>query len=273
MMPKRCETFYAPRPNEATTSRTIFQGSTTAAEQQKQMDTVGNAVADKDDIMLMHRCYQFTPSNYPYEVIRTLQQKKIPFTKYEFMMTNFTEVQGRVVQAVQDAYSKLKNVPIQGDIYVLLTVAPYWRDNQGRTLTTQWNSQDYLSKSDLGSGKPLYTHMIIVYTNYLVNEQGAWFVNPLTPTKWDDLVIVNRKLSTFESRDKLCTLEVPTADPYRSFGGCMHTSQPYDSKCLGSQNPNSTSAADRDRVTPSIFAVAYKVNRRYPRLMANKVFA
>jgi hypothetical protein len=277
LYPRR-EGFYAPPPppppQEGVSTRTIFAQSEDNASQDKNMQRFSTSVIDGKDMMSMSRCYQFTTQEGMGILENALKSINMVYYRNDFMAASTSDINTRVLQYVLEFHNRINRVPIKGKVHVFISVAPFWRDDKNRMIVSQWNSTDYLSKADLGRGNPVYTSIIMVFPSYVFAIDKSVAVTSLDPplSIGNVKIINNQPLSSYESRHKLCLLEVPTSDAYRTYGGCQTIQNPYESRCLGPSNPKSTTQVDKDRVTPSTFIVMYDINKRFSSFIVSDIF-
>lgn len=264
---------FAPPAIEGVSTRTIFMESVDNKAQDATIAKYGNSVVDGKDMLTMSRCYQFLMPGAMDFLEVAIKPMNMVYMRFDFMASSTIDTNMRILTAVHDFHNRNNRMPIKGKVHVFMSVAPYWRDNQKRLVVTQWNSADYLSKADLARAQQLYTSMIIVFPRYIYATNGSISLSTLNPPFSIDALRVNgQPLAAYESRHKLCFIELPTADAYRTFGGCQTIMEPYESRCLGPADPKNMSEKDRDRVTPSTFVVMYNINKRFDSFMTGNIF-
>jgi hypothetical protein len=178
------------------------------------------------------------------------------------------------------AYQKTSSVPreeespctngIQGPVYALIFQAPYYRNDQNRTVSAWINSRDLFGESaarDNGIGNPtvledvpMYVYVQLLFSRY--NSAGIYlpnkdFVNQWIIPEWD---------KRYFSKDAKCYLRANKASVFPTFAGCGSVdATPYAARCLGPANPIKPDVNDAND-TKSSFGVLYEVNPAFAHL-------
>lgn len=187
----------------------------------------------------------------------------IPF---DINTENFSDVNARVYNMIQKFYDENGRSTIQGQIYVVLSQAPFYRDENNSILAIQYNANNYLNLP-VNVMKPgvtttstriqFYSYMI--FTAY--NDKGKLIKNK----QIRKIGVLNIK-KNFRHKESLCFISCPLHSDLPC--GCSSQDSPYQSNCLESERPTKMSAGEKYS-----YAILYRINPRFSDLMGKGILA
>lgn len=267
------ESFVNTLSTQPESSMSIFKSAKNSADSDKQIKSKFKMLEDRYEMFIAHRCYQFKP-NFQYLLIKSLEEANVAYEKLEKMVISIEDIKADIATKILAFQNKLQKKQIEGSVYAFVSQAPFYRDASGNQMTLQFTINDYLNKpynilngkSVPGNSPPIFVTVILAFTSY-----GKNYIRRPVPQKILDMKManVNRKLASFESRNKLCFIQCKEHGTAGTFCGCATGSKPYVSTCLGPV-PWSKSA---DQVEQASFVLGYKINPIYEIFSKNNTFA
>ena len=267
------------------TSKTLYRDTKNIAvydsvtQQPSYMDTID----DKNDMLLMKRCYQFADSTLN-DVIDLLTSKKLVNNAVQqgVVYTNdFGTVSNNIIQSIQTAHDTFLNngiaSPIHGPVYVFIFQVPYYKNNLGEDISIQsfnvstYQFQPYYvdPKNSLNSNPDhlIQYNYIICYGRY--DKNGNIMDTDTFATKV--LPDLDKKYVSYQNQ---CYINgAGIAQGPKVFAGCSSSSgtQSYTSpeqkyltaKCLGPEKNDTllTKAVDPN-IRISTYPILYTMNTR-----------
>jgi len=289
-------------------STALFVKSADLGTYRKNLAKFNDVRDDATDVLVANTCYQL-PAHGIMLLSRAFAISGTLYTRLQFVTFSGDEIKSKIVQSVLDMQSRLPSQRIIGPVHVLLTQAPFYRDDQGREMSIQYTIRDYLSKPynvmrDGGQQNtedlpPIFVTAFIVFAGFTSAREprlgGPFNINtlnlsaPQTAQQLSDAaraaqvarsagialpaqpVAANALLlGRMQSRDKLCFLSCPQASAdYPMYCGCATGTKPYASTCLG---PTGSATVNADKVAKSVFLFGYTVNPKEPSFLKNATF-
>jgi len=304
------EAFIASDPEGTGVSSTaIFVKSSNLGTYRKNLSKLNDVRDDANDVLVADTCYQL-PANGIALLENALRRSGTLYAKIQTLTFSGDEIKSKIVQSVLDTQQRLPNQRIDGPVSVLITQAPFYRDDAGREMSIQYTIRDYLSKpynvmrnggqQSRGEVPPIFVTAFVVFSGYTSTNEarlgGPVDINrfnlraPPTAQQLADAaraasvarsagiappaqpVAANALLlGRMQSRDKLCYLSCPeTSADYPMFCGCATGTRPYASTCLG---PTGSAIVNADKVAKATFLFGYKINKNEPSFLKNATFS
>ena len=289
-------------------STALFVKSSDLGTYRANLKKLNDVRDDSADVLLANTCYQL-PADGIALLDNAFTQSGTLYTKLQFVTFSGDEIKSKIVQNVLDMQARLPSQRVDGPVHVLLTQAPFYRDDAGREMSIQYTIRDYLSKPynimrpdaqrSTADIPPIFVTAFIVFAGYTSAREprfgGPFDINTLNLTSPQSAQQIAdaaravevarsagvtlppqptaanaRLLSSTQSRDKLCFLSCQqTSADYPMFCGCATGTHPYASTCLG---PTGSAAVNADKVTKSVFLFGYTVNPKEPSFLKNATF-
>lgn len=242
--------------NTSKSSRSLYR---TSNNYLSDLDKYFSTLSDKDDLLIMQGCYQ-----------AEMNKDLVPNPSCYFIMnsaftSSFNDIRSKMITDLQNFISKNKGRPIKGDVYVLLSQAPYLRDDKGNVLSVQYNISGYdynpVNVMKAGSNvKDVEKPVFIFYVMFFVNYTGS-----LEYTKQPSLDIV-KKISKNQVNKEQCYIKCQ-GDTTDTYCGCLNfkawkgAPKSYDSVCSSTPLPDGNGMVDSKKNVLSDFVILYKINR------------
>lgn len=288
-------------------STSLFVKSSNLSTYRTNFAKLNDVRDDADDVLVADNCYQL-PSDGIALLDTALTKSGTLFTNLQFLTFSGDEIKSKIVQSVLDMQARLPNQRIDFPVRVLLTQAPFYRDDAGREMSIQYTIRDYLSKpynimrDDQKNAReipPIFVTALIVFTGYTnaltprlggpIDIEKLNLTKPQTLQQLSDaartasiagssgvkLAVAQPPasdlvLGRLQSRDKLCFLSCQKSSAsYPMFCGCATGTKPYASTCLG---PTGSAAVNADKVAKSVFFFGYTVNPKEQSFLKNATF-
>ena len=187
----------------------------------------------------------------------------IPF---DINTDNFSDVNARVYNTLQKFYDENGRSTIQGQVYVVISQAPFYRDENDNLIALQYNANSYLNLP-VNVMKPGVTtastriqfYCYMIFTAY--NNKGK----PIKDEKIRKIAVLNIK-KNFRHNESLCFISCPLHSDLPC--GCSSQDVPYQSNCLESERPTKMSAGEKYS-----YAILYRINSRFSDLTSNGILA
>jgi hypothetical protein len=151
---------------------------------------------------------------------------------------------------------------IQGPVYVMLTQAPYYRNNNNEMMHAQFTMDMFgrlpynANRTKPDDDAPIYYYVMILFSRY--NRDGR-----LSSIDYMRDTYFNIFDSAFFSKEKQCFIMTKNNSKHVFLpGGCGSLNNPYRSSCIGPSDPNNPSRKEKD--TESTFAIIFQINTEYP---------
>lgn len=304
------EAFLSGGPNVGVgvSSTGLFAQSGTLAAYRENLKKFSDVRDDASDALIAETCYQLPPDAIAL-LDAALTASGTLYSKLQMFTFSGDEIKTKIIQNVLDTQKRLKEQRVEGPVHVLLTQAPFYRDNEGREMSIQYTIRDYLSKpfnimrnggpKTAADVPPIFVTAFVVYAAYTSDAAkrygGPLDLNALNLTKprtarelanaaiQADLMrrmgrtaaeaapaATDVVLGRAQSYDKLCFIGCQqTSTSYPMFCGCATGTTPYASTCLG---PTGNATVNADKVAKSTLFFAYKLNPNEPTFLKNGTF-
>lgn len=267
LVPKYRETFQMPPSQQS--SRTLYQKSTNFDQDIK---TMFSTLSDNGDMLIMSGCYQGLPT-----LDGTTRMTPDCLERSVRMYTaSFNDVRVRIISELQDMKSKNKNQKFDDPAYVIISQAPYMRDEKGNVIAMQFTTSEYnyepinftkVGASANDANRPLYFFIHIILTKHYQNYEKR------SGTPFD------LKLSMFPylSKSAQCFISC-IGDTTDSFCGCLNRdvvlndNKSYASKCSSVPNAAWGPKPDIKKNVEADFSVMYALNTKSDDLIRANVF-
>lgn len=232
---------------------------------------------DNDRLLHMRGCYQFENSTDPKKpnIVQQLIQASsnathdIKVDRLGPITTNdFNDIEDAIRKNVQQTsivlrnQTKNPNALLDGEIYVMVLQAPYYKSTDGSMMTVQFNIDDYaylpvnIANGSAAMKQPLHFEVFVIYANYKKNVQPRSI-----PFAMDE------GLMPFRTNHEQC--KIKCAGNLNLICGCAtgtKETQGYASKCLTSRL-GASSTTDKNKPIPHDFPIVYVVNRQNKNVM------
>jgi len=289
-------------------STSLFVKSSSLSTYRANFAKLNDVRDDANDVLVADNCYQL-PADGIALLDTALTKSGTLFTNLQFLTFSGDEIKSKIIQSILDMQARLPHQRIDFPVRVLLTQAPFYRDDAGREMSIQYTIRDYLSKpfnvmrDDQKNAKempPIFVTALVVFTGYTnaltprlggpINIETLNLTKPQTLQQLADAARTasvagasgvrlsaaqapasDLVLGRLQSRDKLCFLSCQKATAsYPMFCGCATGIKPYASTCLG---PTGSAAVNADKVAKSVFFFGYTVNQKEQSFLKNATFA
>lgn len=233
-------------------------------EYDNQMSIYKETLGDISDFLLVYGC-GINIGTAP-EALNELVEASarglyvVPFSIYT---PNIIDVNNKIYSMIQEFYDKIGRNKIQGQIYVVLSQSPYYRDENNTPISIQFSYTNYLSlpynaakNTGIDSNPPIQFYGHLIFTAY--NRDA----NLITDTDVRMTAVLNIK-KNFRQKEGICFIQCPHGDlPC----GCASQDAPYLTNCLESTNPSQMSSGER-----YTYAILYRVNPRFSDFIARNI--
>ncbi len=228
---------------------------------------------DRDRLLHMRGCYQFEHlentdvGNILTNMVSLSSNADYKVERIGPVYTNtFHDVESKIIQNIQDVSNELRaktknpNEMIEGEIFVFMMQAPYYKSSDGSMMSIQFNIQDYAYMPvNLASfpsvadavNTPLDFEVFVIYANYKKDMSLR-----SSPYAIDVIMMPYRtkheqcKITCTKNQDLIC--------------GCMSGNAPkqhYLSKCVTSRL-GAVSVDDKNKAITHDFPIIYVINRQ-----------
>lgn len=260
-------------------SRTLFRSAKSNVDYDKSYKDMFNTLNDRDDLLHVHRCYQLPPHAAGSLVREMVMRNKIATQHFKIMTSSFAHIRERIVASILQFKERMGSNgaagPLKGPVYAFISQAPYYVDDKGRPMTIQYHINEYIFKPhnilNSNASQAVMVHVTLIFPGYTMtmNPNPMERRTPRITARAQALPIGNanvygRALKTFESRNNKCFIEC--IQESITYCGCATGKTPYQSTCLG------PSAKKKYQEEPATFAMLYKINPQYGRLLESKIF-
>lgn len=249
LMPrKRIEGF------ENVSSRSLYKTSNNFESDVSGLATI---LADANDSLITAGCYQFDGT----KAIQTYMPKDCLWTSFGIYTSSFDEVRSKILSTLKTVAGRVDGKRIDSQIFVLISQAPYMRDDNGNVIAVQYNISSYGFNPKFGkntSSMPLYIEVYIIISDY-----DKWYKKKSISTN------VLAALSAYRTNKDQCFVKCVN-DTTSSYCGCLNTTrnrnkQSYTASC--SSTPDLKGDTNTSINKPANFGVLYRINPT-ARLMA-----
>lgn len=184
--------------------------------------------------------------------------------QFSVLSNNFNDVNMKVLGLIEDFYSRTNRMPIKGQVYAVISQAPFYRDDANNFLAVQYNADNYLNKpTNVMKSNHTTGYPMIQFNGYLIFTAYTDKLVPIRDVATRKKVVINIK-KVFRQKENLCFITCPQHDNLPC--GCGTQDKPYLSNCLESGNPSKMSSGQK-----YTYAVLYRVNPRFADMFARDV--
>ena len=233
-------------------------------EYDNQMYMYKDTIGDINDFLLVYGC-GINLGKSP-EALNELVEASakglyvIPFSVYT---PNMIDVNNRIYSMIQEFYDKIGRNKIQGQIYVVISQSPYYRDENNNPLAIQFNHTNYLSlpfnaamNTGVDTYPPIQFYGHLIFTAY--NTRAQLIID----TEVRMTAVLNIK-KNFRQKESICFMKCPHSDRPC---GCASQDAPYLTNCLESTNPSQMTSGEF-----YTYAILYRVNPRFGDFIARNI--
>lgn len=232
-----------------------------------QMYLYRNTLGDINDLLLVYGCginLGETPTALD-ELVKS-STKDLYTMPFNVLTNNYQDVQSKIFNLIQKYYDKNNRMTIEGQVYVVIAQAPFYRDGQNNVIANQYNANNYLySSTNVMTGASVDANPIIQFNGYLIFTAYDGSGRLIIDTEVRKNAILNIK-KNFRQKEKLCFMACPNHSNLPC--GCASQKTPYISNCLESDNSDSMSAGEK-----YTYAILYRVNPRFADLIGREILA
>lgn len=188
---------------------------------------------------------------------------------FNILTNNYYDVNAKVYSTIVDFYEKKGRMLIQGQVYVILSQAPFYRDEQNKPIAVQFNADDYLYKStNLMKSTNVENNPILQYHGYVIFNAYDSSGTLITDIDARRTAVMNIK-KNFRQKEKLCFIsclnnDLPCGCASQDLSESQGTS--YTSHCLESERT--------DRMSPGekyTYAILFRVNPRFSDFIGRQI--
>lgn len=233
-----------------------------------------NAMVDyTTSMLLMKRCYAMREKllqEFENDIRDPVYIKKI-----SVYTNDFADVEQKILDALIEFADRQPTGKIKGDVYVLISQQPYYRNADGTEISLDsttinerhnYNTPKYTGKAVIDD-HPIYYSVILFFAaygidgSYMACKDG--FYRTMQLLDQNNVSNENQCFITCANNDnKFCgcaTGTAPGASDDNKTAAREANTTPYDSMCLGiNADPN-----DKTKITPTTYFILYIVNQNY----------
>jgi len=277
IMPRHRYEMFSPIPpsllatQAADSTESLYYKTTDYASFDKKVSQIYNTLVDAtNSIMTLKRCYAI-----PGAKLEQLTDLPLYVKSFGVYTRNFADVENKIYQTLLAFADNQPTKLINGDVYILLSQQPYYRNVDGTNISldaTTINSRNnyatpmYTNKSVIDT-QPIYYYIQVIFAAY--DKKGSY-------NKCSDYFkyIMNILDEKYYSTENQCF--ITTVGDNSKFGGCATSTansasensktaanlagtKPYDSICLGPVpgQPN------EPKIYPTTYVMLYIINQKY----------
>ena len=231
----------------------------------KQMELYKDTLGDINDFLLVYGC-GINLGMAP-DALRSLVKvaaNGLYMVPFSVLSSNYQDVNSKVHKIIEDFYEKNNRTTIQGQVYVVVSQSPFYRDVNNNPISIQYNANSYLAKSSyLMDNKDALEESIIQFSGYVIfnayYNSGRLIGD--TNTRKEAVLKIKRY---FRQKESLCFVKCPNHNNLPC--GCASRNKPYVSNCLETDRSG--------KMTPGhkyTYAILYRVNPRFGDLISKKI--
>jgi hypothetical protein len=255
-------------------------------------DMVANQsiLSDQYNLLLAKRCYQFDVSKTELEGrMNQLKAAKIPVRSTEFIYypkrTSNPTIASETVKLLTMIKKQIGGMPMQGPVFVMVSQAPYFRNDKCGMMPVQFYADDYsmkpLNKSveDFdkckGEEEPhIKIKLWAIFPAYhetsmalrIIPQHAAGSDN--NTAKYLEKLVMD-VMNQFETVKKYCFMEC--ADDAGMVCGCYTSETGPKSLCMAPSN-RPTTDAEKNTAVKSHFVMMYTVNTKNQTVVEEEIF-
>lgn len=247
--------------SDTPSSLSLYKANNSSTFDKKMKDYM-NTLSDINDLLLVYGC-GINVGTAPYGLDKyinsAIKNSKIYRTPLMSVSSNdFKEVNSKIHHTILE-FHDMTGAPIKGQIYVVISQAPFYRNDNNELVSIQYNAGEYLNnptnlmtyKTSI-SNPIIQYHICLLFTAY--NENREYIEDQTIRRK----VVENIK-KKFRYKESSCFLSCPNNKNLPC--GCASQNKQdtnYDSICLETRNDANMSAGEK-----YTYAVLYKVNSKF----------
>lgn len=291
-------------------STALFARSDSLASYRTNLAKFGDVRDDADDPLVADACYKMPPDGLSV-LEAALARSGTLYGKIQMHTISGDDLKTKIVQHALDAQKRAPGERLVGPVHVLLTQAPFYRDDEGREMMLQYTIRDYLSKpynimlnggpKTIADVPPIFVTALVVYAGHTADGKprlgGALDLGALNltrPPTQQQLADAARAASVARSAgvklapsagalgaSDLALSRLESRDKL-CFLACPQTSAPYPTFCgcaTGTApyastclGPSGTDKKNADAVAKATFFFAYRLNARATPFVKNRTF-
>lgn len=230
----------------------------------KQMNIYKDTLGDINNLLLMYGCgINIGPSPRALDVLVRTSAKGLHVVPFDIYTASMSDVYTKLYSMIHEFYDKIGRTTINGQVYVVLSQSPYYRDNNDNPIAVQFSYNNYnnmpLNVMKQGVNElypPIQFYGYMIFTAY---DEDAEIINNMETRKQG---VLNIK-KNFRQKESICYMACPQQDlPC----GCSSQDAPYLSNCLESENPGKMSSGERYS-----YAILYRVSPRFSDMMGRDI--
>lgn len=261
----------------ATSSLDLYKQTNDPASFDKAINMNYKTLSDYiTGIMIYKRCYAM-PNKKLEDLMPMLKNFPNAYSKQFGVYTNnFKDIQQKIIDTLDTFRMNQPSQMIKGDVYVLLTQQPYYKNDDGTMI-----SLDAITLNDRGYGftpkninkqvkdtNPIYYTITLVFSAYKPDGTFVYCANlfQYIIDAWDRTYYSKENQCFLQCIDdsKFCGCATGTAtgmQPYASGGG----GTPYSSMCLGPQLKDDGVTPDytKPKQLPTTYLSLYIINKDF----------
>lgn len=225
-------------------------------------------IDDRDKLLHMRACLQVSGDvNILQQFINLTNNNSVRAVRIGPMYTNnIQDVEKRIREEVQNTCQQLRNstknpnAMVEGNIYVIIMQAPYYKAADGSMMSVQFNISDYgMLPVGIATNEPIQNvrNTMLDYEAFVIFSKYKKDLT-LRNAPYD----VDVEFGQYRSKHEQCFIKCMGDGKYVC--GCKTGDVPqqhYMSKCVTSKM-NATSIEDKNKAVPHNFPIIYLVNRK-----------
>jgi len=272
----------------APSSQTVYQSSPDMATFDSTISQIYSSLYDYQmSMMVMKRCYGIPIAKIEDIFNNTLLWSNLCVDKIGIYTNDFNDVENKIFQALLTFATNQPTNLIKGDVYVLLTQQPYYRNTDGTPISldsttinsrNNYNPPKYTNKSVADvDAQPIYYEVYVIYASYKNDRSYDPCTDHFKPiTDSFDANFYSKENQCFMTcignSTKLCgcgTSASNTASQQSQVAAITANTAAYDSMCLGPQLLNSSSFntlsfdKSKPKILPTSYYILYIINQNY----------
>lgn len=232
-----------------------------------QMRIYQDTVGDISNLLHVYGCgINLGTSSNALDLLVRASAKGLYIEPFDINTTNFNDVTARVYRMLERFYDENGRSTIQGQVYLVVSQAPYYRDENNNPISLQFHADNYLylpsnvMRQDRSvTNPPIQLYGYMIFTAYDTNRKLIRSIHKRR------IAVMNIK-QNFRQKENLCFMKCPQQMDMPC--GCASQDTPYLSNCLESKMPTVMSPGQKYS-----YAILYRVNPRFTDLMGRNILA
>lgn len=238
-----------------------------STEFDKQMFLYKDTLGDINDLLLVYGC-GINLGSVPTSLNNLVKSsaKDLYTVSFSILTNNYQDINAKIYKILEDFHERIGRLTIEGQVYVVISQAPLYRDEQNNPIAIQYNADNYLYDStNLMKNTNVDSNPTIQFNGYVIfnaYDNNGMLIGDMETRK---TAVINIK-KNFRQKEKLCFVSCPNHNKLPC--GCASQTEPYASQCLESERSNRMSPGEK-----YTYAILYRINPRFADLIGRQILA